>query len=301
MPYIPERFPRYKDYVMPPFPALKKDLSGQYDKIKNFDSRDSDILICTFPKSGTNWVNEIISMMMRGSAEYDTVYKHTAMLEALNDFGALEQIPESTTRILNSHIPLGDLPPKHIENGYRIVHVMRNPKDVAVSFYNHMANIKDMTTMKPSTDFPISWPLFIEHFGQGEEQLYGGWFNYVKTFEKAKETGKLSNVFTIYYEQLKQDPMPILKALAAFLGVEASDELLEEINDKCSFQKMSTIGEEGKDNTLVKKMSTTGKNFLFRKGEIGDWKNWFTVAQNEAFTSLIETQMKDSKLKFIFE
>jgi len=35
-------------------------------------------------------------------------------------------------------------------------------------------------------------------------------------------------------------------------------------------------------------------------GEIGDWKNHFTVAQNEAFDSLYDTNMLDCGVKFQF-
>ncbi|XP_060068305.1 sulfotransferase 1B1-like [Ylistrum balloti] len=300
MPYIPERFPRYKDYVLPPFPSLTCGLSEQLDKIKNFESRESDILICTFPKSGTHWVNEVVNMLIKGSAEYGNVSKNTVMLEGIGSFEGLDNAPEKSTRIINSHLPLADLPEKHIKNGYKIVHVIRNPKDVTVSFYNHLCNVKNGETLELPTDYPISWNLFVQHYCRGEE-LYGGWFKYEKTFEKAKENGELSDVFTLHYEQLKREPLPILKSLAAFLCVEASDELLEDINDKCSFDKMSTVGEANRDNAAVKKMSVTGKNFIYRKGQIGDWKNWFTVAQNEAFDLLIETEMKDSKLKFTYQ
>lgn len=36
-------------------------------------------------------------------------------------------------------------------------------------------------------------------------------------------------------------------------------------------------------------------------GVVGDWKNVFTVAQNEMFDKLYETRMAKSKLKFRFE
>lgn len=40
---------------------------------------------------------------------------------------------------------------------------------------------------------------------------------------------------------------------------------------------------------------------LFRfSGQVGDWKNWFTVAQNEWFDNFIKEKMKTAKLKFIY-
>ena len=40
---------------------------------------------------------------------------------------------------------------------------------------------------------------------------------------------------------------------------------------------------------------------MFFAGVVGDWKNWFTVAQNEEFDTLYQEKMKGSKLKIRFE
>ena len=40
---------------------------------------------------------------------------------------------------------------------------------------------------------------------------------------------------------------------------------------------------------------------VLRSGIVGDWKNWFTVAQNEQFDDVYATKMANSKRTFVFE
>lgn len=43
------------------------------------------------------------------------------------------------------------------------------------------------------------------------------------------------------------------------------------------------------------------KRCCFFLGEIGDWKNHFTVAMNEHFDAVYKEEMKDSNIKIQFE
>lgn len=40
---------------------------------------------------------------------------------------------------------------------------------------------------------------------------------------------------------------------------------------------------------------------FMRKGEIGDWKNYFTFAQNDFFDALFADKAKDTGLTFLYE
>ena len=48
----------------------------------------------------------------------------------------------------------------------------------------------------------------------------------------------------------------------------------------------------------IKFMTKDGNLPFYRKGEVGDWKNHFTVAQNEIFVAIIEKEVNELMFKF---
>jgi hypothetical protein len=81
-------------------------------------------------------------MLLKSKAEYTKETKEFSFLEAIPDFSIVDNIP--SPRALNTHVPYRWLPKQHIENGGKIVHVLRNPKDVTVSMYHHLKNSREL-------------------------------------------------------------------------------------------------------------------------------------------------------------
>ena len=95
-------------------------------------------------------------MLLQGKAEYGNRPKEQFMMEFV-DAHVLDEMP--SPRLLNTHLPFSMLPvPELKARRVKVVHVYRNPKDTAVSYYYHL------TTKFASLKVPGEAPDFKEYF-----------------------------------------------------------------------------------------------------------------------------------------
>ncbi|XP_045162340.2 sulfotransferase 1B1-like [Mercenaria mercenaria] len=261
-----------------------EETANRVREMVNFNCRPDDVFICAPVKSGTHWTWEMISMMYTQKAETIPKSKIEHMIEA----SQWEEIENLTSpRILNTHLHYNRLPKQVKEKGCKIVYVLRNPKDVSVSLYNHTVGIEPY-------GYKGKWEHFLPLFVHGKTE-YNSWFEYVLEWEDIMASNPELPVHLIYYEDLKENTLQEVHRLGKFLGVENKDGLFEAISEKCQFDNMV----KDKKQYLAPNGAFLGAGFTFyRKGDIGDWKNWFTVAQNEIFDEIYSNKMKDSKHKF---
>ncbi|KAL4228283.1 hypothetical protein ACF0H5_013714 [Mactra antiquata] len=257
---------------------------------RDFVPRDNDILLITYIKSGTHWLWEILSMLQRGSAETIPQVKQDCFIEFLSPT-QLDAIP--SPRVLNSHIWFDKIPTAMIEKKTKIVVCHRNPKDVAVSLYHHHFGLKN------HYDYDGKWENWFPLFMEGQYD-YGSWFDYVLGWDKAIKENPDYPIHVLTYEDLKTNGLEEVQKLSKFLGFNYDDDLCSAIVDKCHFRNMK-IDKQPFATEYLKSMWRNESLSFYRKGEVGDWKNMFTVAQNEAFDALYEQRMKGSDLTFKFE
>ena len=115
---------------------------------KNFQGLPDDIYVSTYPRSGTTWAQNIIIGMLYGlevleNNESFEIRKLTPYLEA--NYGELygcdlaNQISRRP-RLLKTHQSTNLAPPEIFSLKRKNVIVIRNPKDVSLSYYEFYHN-----------------------------------------------------------------------------------------------------------------------------------------------------------------
>ncbi|KAM4687245.1 LOW QUALITY PROTEIN: sulfotransferase 1C2A-like, partial [Rhinophrynus dorsalis] len=161
-------------------------------------------------------------------------------------------------------------------------------KDVAVSYYYFYR----MATVHPD---PGTWEDFLKSFMEGNV-AFGSWSAHVKGWW---HMSKKRDILYLFYEDLLRDSMSEIKKIMKFLGKDLPEDVLEKINQHTSFQAM-------KDNpmtnysTIPNDLMDQAVSPFMRKGICGDWKNHFTVSQNERFDEYYQREMSDTDLSFHF-
>ncbi|KAM9817386.1 sulfotransferase 2B1-like [Neosynchiropus ocellatus] len=256
---------------------------------EEFTFRPDDILIVTYPKSGTTWMQEVVPLIMSGGdpASVETLpnWDRVPWLEEMRAcILNLEERP--SPRIFATHFHYNMMPKSFLEVRPKVIYVLRNPKDVFTSSFNYYGMASYLVDPGTKTEF-------LQKFLDGQI-MFGSWFDHVKGWLASDNKER---VMYMSYEEMKRDLKDAVTRMAQFLGKSLDADVIEKIADRCLFHNMkqnkmsnySLVGREYMDQE---------KSEFLRKGIVGDWKNLLTVAESEHFDQVFRDKMKDVKFEF---
>ncbi len=188
--------------------------------LAEFGEADSDIVVSTFSKSGTTWMQLILyQLTTRGDMDFDHLFDISPWVW----YAALRQVTPAVVphpRILKSHDDY-----RRFSKGRRgrFVFVTRDGRDVCISLYHHRRNFKRFTGT------------FEEHFDHFLHNTEYNWFDHTRLWMENRWN---LPILYIKYEDLKRDFEGTVRQLARDLDIPVSDEILARTSQRCSFESM---------------------------------------------------------------
>ncbi|XP_078581569.1 sulfotransferase 6B1-like [Branchiostoma floridae x Branchiostoma japonicum] len=277
----------YKGAFFDPLLTTKEML----DIMPDYVIREDDVVIVTYLKAGTNWTIEIVNKLMRAAGQMTIHAKDIPWyLEAdVPGFGKPSHVilaDQPSPRIVHTHLPW-HLAPKMLSSPkgkVKVIVVMRNPKDTAVSLYHFLHKVG---LLHNSACFP-SWDQCAQDFLDGKT-LGGDFYDHALGWWQMRND---PHFLFLKYEDMNQDLTSAIRKIMTFLDIRLDDVTLLGIVESCTFGSLKA---DWADSRIP------AKPFMARKGVVGDWKNTFTQPQSKDYDAKYTERLEGTGLHFDFE
>ncbi|XP_055351201.1 sulfotransferase 1C2-like [Paramacrobiotus metropolitanus] len=302
---IPEKLPKPYDisYHDPKFLKNYKGCFVEYpkyltlDDVETFEASPLDTPVCSFPKTGTTWMNAIIVGI---NAKGDRNCFYDAPLEMKSPFlcrcepeqpvgtraiDILKKKPPGRTFF--THLAYQALPESIIRAGAKKVYIWRNPKDTMVALY-HFLQIQRRIGFHGDLNEVVD--SFIS-----DHVEFGPFFDHIASFWSRRHEDP--NIFFCSFEQLKKNFEPVVSRLAEYLDKPLTHEQIQVIKEETDFPKFQA-------NLMLNKYKAHELGFLdfnkfpfIRDGGTGQWKKCFTPEMNKKVDAWVEKNLQRPEMK----
>ena len=211
----------------------------------DFRFRDDDIVIATYAKSGTTWVQQIVAQLIAGGDPELPVAEMSPWLDLrVPPKNVKLPLVEAQThrRFMKTHLPVDALvfSPKA-----KYVYIARDGRDVVWSMYNHHANA-NASWYEALNDTPGRVGPPIERPPGDVRQYWRDWlakdghpfWPFWENVRSWWEIRELPNVMLVHFANLKQDLPGWIRRIAAFLEIPIDESRWDAIVRHCTFAWM---------------------------------------------------------------
>jgi len=267
-----------------------------------FELRDDDIVISTPSKCGTTWMQmQCALILFQDPALPAPLTRLSPWVDIQTEtresvFSVLEA--QTHRRFIKTHTPLDGIP---WDDRVTYITVGRDPRDVALSWDNHMGNLNiehmlnqrievagadDLEKfLRPEMLSPPEDPIdrfwmWMESDAVGDDDPSGlpALINHLDTFWKKRD---LPNVALFRYEDMKADLGASMRRLADVLGVHVDDAKWPTLVEAATFDRMRDRASD------LAPQVTNGfwqdDSRFFHVGGSGQWRAFFDDAAQERY------------------
>lgn len=249
----------------------------------SFRFRDDDIVIATYAKSGTTWMQQIVAQLIFNGDPDIEVAQRSPWLDLRFPAKALKLLAleaQTHRRFVKSHLPLDALV---FSPRAKYLYIGRDGRDVVWSMYNHHLNANAQwyaalndtpgrvgpPIEPPCADIRQYWQEWMERDGH---PWWSFWDN-VRSWWAARY---LPNVLFVHFLDLKRDMPGQIQRIAEFLDISIDPDTWPRIVEQCSFEWMKANAQKcvsGGGDWL-----TGGAETFINKGVNGRWMDVLSSA-----------------------
>jgi aryl sulfotransferase len=256
-----------------------------------FEPRADDIVICTYSKCGTTWMQRIVDLLIFQTPEPRPVVLTAPWLDATL-FAPVEQdlatlAAQTHRRFVKTHMPFDSVP---LFDGVKYIHVARDGRDACMSLHNHLigfrpemrARFAELSGQDPrfrrrgndTPDDPREF--YLQWIADAEAEVTEGFgidlpfFEFENTYWKER---KRDNVLLVHYNDMKVDLGGEMRRVAAFLDI-AIPENFGELVEAATFESMKKNGDA--IVPIARMAWDRGADRFIYKGTNDRWKDVLT-------------------------
>jgi aryl sulfotransferase len=254
----------------------------------DFHFRDDDIIIATYAKSGTTWMQQIVAQMLHGGDPELAVAELSPWLDLRVPPKAIK-LPEveaqTGRRMLKTHLPVDALV---FSPQARYLYIGRDGRDVLWSMYNHHVNanaawyaaLNDTPgrvgppIAPPPADIRDYWHDWMRRDGHP----FWPFWQHLRSWWAIRD---LPNVMLVHFNDLKRDMPDEMRRIAAFLDIPIDEARWPQIVEYCTFDWMKKNA--AKSVPLGGAFWDGGAETFINKGINGRWIDTLTADESAAY------------------
>ena len=262
----------------------------------DFQFRDDDIIIATYAKSGTTWMQQIIAQLLfEGDPDLSVAEMSPWLdLRVPPKEVKLPLVEEQThRRFIKTHLPVDSL---NFSPKAKYLYIARDGRDVVWSLHNHHSNANQLwyealndtpgrvgpPIDPPPDDIRTYWRDWLEKDGY---PFWSFWEN-LRSWWAIRH---LPNVLLVHFADLKKDLPGEIRRIADFLDIPVNESRWLDIVGHCSFDWMKKNAV--KTVPLGGAFWDAGAEVFIHKGVNGRWHECLTEEDCAEYEKRAEAEL----------